>query len=278
MGRKVEAARHRLAKYSATVTNSQLREKRIAAATASMLTVTNNFDHYLKTMMIAVPTTAILLHAVTVKEQTVKLFDITFSVQSAALAITALGCVFLLYCARCLLRCVYAIEQSTSKNELRNYLQNHPGVMNPFCRRIELKYPGGVQQDWLDLSIFLHRLVSPNKTSEEIRVELQKPLSDGTTYPNLSNIVRCIGQFHNFVSTNMGLILTVFVWTFLVGSANKIVHPNFYGYVAPVDSLMQIIHAPLFAVIVFIFVFCFGVYLITLFGSLKVVCPTDYGT
>jgi hypothetical protein len=162
MPMKTETARHRSAKYLATATQSNLREKRTTAATASLQTVTTTFDQYLKTMMIAVPITAILLNAATVQEKTVKIFDITFQAQSAALAITSLSCVFLLYCARCLLGCVSAIEQSTSKTEMRNYLQNHPGVMNPFCRRIELKYPGA--QELLDVYfIFIFKLVQPKK-------------------------------------------------------------------------------------------------------------------
>src|SRR5262249_33728246 len=107
-------------------------------------------------MMVAVPLTAILLHAVTVKDQTtVKFFDLTFKLQTAALVVTALGCVFLLYCARCLGGCVNAIEQSRSRNDLRNYLQNHPGIMNPFFKRTELQYPGG-NHDFIELLVFLH--------------------------------------------------------------------------------------------------------------------------
>src|SRR5262245_9393272 len=131
MLKKSEAKRHRMAKYASVAVLSRLREKKTATATSSLQTVTNNFDHYLKTMMIALPVTAILLHAATGKEETVKLVDITFKLQSAALLITALGCVLVLYCARCLACCMYAIERSGAHNELRNYLQNHPGIMNP---------------------------------------------------------------------------------------------------------------------------------------------------
>src|SRR5262249_3042244 len=100
MPRKIQATRQRLAKYSPTIALLQLQEKRTAAA-AALQSITNNFDHYLKTMLIAVPITAILLNAATVHEKTIKVvFDITFQARSAALAIMSLGCVFLLYCAR----------------------------------------------------------------------------------------------------------------------------------------------------------------------------------
>jgi hypothetical protein len=291
MPRKVEAAQNRLAMYSATVNRSQIREqqreKRIAAATASLLTVTNNFDHYLKTMMIAVPITAILLHAVTVKDQTVKLFDITFKLQSAALAITALACVFLLYSARCLLACINTIEQSRSRVELRNYLQNHPGIMNPFYRRIELRYPDA-QQDLTALLIYLnglrYGLRSEKKASDEISLEEQQKAIRGAMELGFENnhvqkTRKIIGLIHDFLSHNMGVILTVFVWIFLVASANKITDPSYNSlYVSPFNDLMRIVRSPLYSIVVLLFSFCFFLYVVALFRSLRIVCPNDYRT
>jgi hypothetical protein len=287
MARKSEAAQHRSAKYPSVALVSQLREqqreKRVAAATASLQTVTNNFDHYLKTMMVAVPLAAILLHAVTVKDQTtVKFFDLTFKLQSAALVVTALGCVFLLYCARCLGGCVNAIEQSRSQNDLRNYLQNHPGIMNPFYRRIDLKYPG-LKEDFIDFSVSLHRWAN-KPVPEELRADLQKGFSDGIPDPAVTNfaqkarsILGWICRAYGFVSATMGLILAAFVWIFLVGSANRIVDPTYNSlYTSQWSDLLRIINAPLYSLIVILFAFCFCIYLVALARSLKVVCPKDY--
>jgi hypothetical protein len=91
--------------------------------------------------------------------------------------------------------------------------------------------------------------------------------------------MRRIGSIHTFVSTNMGLLLTGFMWTFLVGSANRLVYPLYYSgriFGNPLNGILEVIRAPLHLLVVFIFAFCFCIYFVALFRSLKVVCSTDY--
>jgi hypothetical protein len=280
MQKKVEAPRLRLKRNPAVSTRaySRQQEKEKTAAVASLQIVTNNFDHYLKTLMVAVPITAILLHAATVKDETVKLFDLTFNRQSAALIITALGCIFLLYCARCLTCCLYAVEHSRTPHDLTNYLQTHPGVMNPFSKRIELPYRAA-RQDLEDLGEAWQPSVHIRKSSnaerdETAQVVIKAKVDQKQTHSNI------IEKTYNFLSPNLGLMLTGFMWIFLLASADKVFNPagyrSFFTSGGGLEGLVAILSAPIFFAVGLLFYPCLFVFGVVLVRSVKVVCGDDY--
>jgi hypothetical protein len=82
--------------------------------------------------------------------------------------------------------------------------------MNPFYRRIELKYPG-VKDDYIDLFVFLHVRWSKKAEPDKLRADLQKEeFSGGISdpfYSALQRFFRWIGRIYEFMAANMGLML-----------------------------------------------------------------------
>src|SRR5262249_28249451 len=164
-------------------------------------------------------------------------------------------------------------------HDLTDYLQTHPGVMNPFSKRIELPYRAARQDLEDDLGEARLPSVHIRKSSnaerdETAQVVIKAKVDQKQKHSNI------IEKTYNFLSPNLGLMLTGFMWIFLLASADKVSNPasyrSFFYSGGGLEGLVAILSAPIVLAVGLLFYPCLFVFGVVLVRSGKVICGDDY--